>query len=203
MPTSTFFNLPREKRDKLLAAIKEELSRVPFEEVSINKIVRSAGIARGSFYQYFHDKPDMLGYILSGFQEQLMGHIRDSLERSGGDVFRLFTDILDFSILFSQGDDALGLHRQLFTDRRIHAMLFQARDRIRTEMDLLPELRSRISTENLSLQSEEDFLDMVETLMAVTRDASFQIVSSTQSHGEVRRRYLNKLALLKRGYAKA
>ena len=54
MPTSTFFNLPPPKRERLLRAAVEEFSRKPFGEASINRIVQKAEISRGSFYQYFY-----------------------------------------------------------------------------------------------------------------------------------------------------
>ena len=56
MPTDTFYRLPQQKRDRLLAAIHGELSRVPVTELSVNRIVHEAGISRGSFYQYFRDR---------------------------------------------------------------------------------------------------------------------------------------------------
>jgi hypothetical protein len=50
LPTQTFFNLPQEKKNKIMEAIKNEVARVPFEKVSTNKIVQDANISRGSFY---------------------------------------------------------------------------------------------------------------------------------------------------------
>ncbi len=64
MPTGTFFNLPPEKRGRIMDAATEEFSRVPFSQASINQIVKTAGISRGSFYQYFKDKEDLFRYLL-------------------------------------------------------------------------------------------------------------------------------------------
>jgi AcrR family transcriptional regulator len=71
MPTKTFFNLTEGKRKKLLKAIHSEFSRVPFGEVSINQIIKAAGIPSGSFYRYFADKQDMLQYLLADYREML------------------------------------------------------------------------------------------------------------------------------------
>ena len=49
MPSSTFFNLPAEKRERLLAAARAEFARAPYEDASVNRIIRAAGIPRGSF----------------------------------------------------------------------------------------------------------------------------------------------------------
>ena len=44
MPSATFYNLPEEKRERLLRAAREEFSRVPYESASVNRIIQSAGI---------------------------------------------------------------------------------------------------------------------------------------------------------------
>ena len=53
MPTNTFYNLPKEKQEKVLEAAKEEFFRAKDGNVLVKNIVISAGIPRGSFYQYF------------------------------------------------------------------------------------------------------------------------------------------------------
>ena len=60
MPTETFMKLSEEKKNKILVAAKKEFTRVPFEQTSIKNIVEDAEIARGSFYQYFESKEDLL-----------------------------------------------------------------------------------------------------------------------------------------------
>lgn len=49
MPTSTFYNLPPPKRNKLLRAAVAEFAQKPFDEVSINRIIQAAEIPRGAF----------------------------------------------------------------------------------------------------------------------------------------------------------
>ena len=60
MPKETFLKLPNEKKEKIIKAAQKEFERVPIEEVSIKNIVENAEIARGSFYQYFESKEDLL-----------------------------------------------------------------------------------------------------------------------------------------------
>ena len=60
MPKETFVKLPEEKKDKIIKEAKKEFARVPFEQTSIKNIVEDADIARGSFYQYFESKEDLL-----------------------------------------------------------------------------------------------------------------------------------------------
>ncbi|MDP4159989.1 MAG: TetR/AcrR family transcriptional regulator [Bacillota bacterium] len=64
MPKDTFYNLSDEKKKRIFDAAVKEFSTRPFSEASLNKIVKSAGIPWGSFYQYFNDKEDIYLYML-------------------------------------------------------------------------------------------------------------------------------------------
>lgn len=60
----------------------------PFNEASINQIIKEAGIPRGSFYMYFQDKEDLFRYLLKGYVDQLFMLLEEFLLRNGGDIFR-------------------------------------------------------------------------------------------------------------------
>ncbi len=64
MPTETFFNLPEEKRARILTLAIDEFAENDYASASISRLVASAGIAKGSFYQYFADKQDLYLYLL-------------------------------------------------------------------------------------------------------------------------------------------
>ena len=63
MPKPTFFNLPEEKRQQIVDVAIDEFAENDYADVSISRIVARAGIAKGSFYQYFDDKEDLYGYL--------------------------------------------------------------------------------------------------------------------------------------------
>ena len=44
MPSSTFLNLPAEKQEKLLEAATREFSHRPFNEASINQIIKELSL---------------------------------------------------------------------------------------------------------------------------------------------------------------
>jgi TetR/AcrR family transcriptional regulator len=64
VPKATFFNLPEEKRRRLIDLAVEEFAAHDYRVASISRIVARAGIAKGSFYQYFEDKHDLFLYLL-------------------------------------------------------------------------------------------------------------------------------------------
>lgn len=72
MPKDTFYNLPDEKRKYIVDLAIAEFAENAYDAASISKIVRKAGIAKGSFYQYFEDKKDLYRYlVLLGTEEKL------------------------------------------------------------------------------------------------------------------------------------
>lgn len=103
MPTSTFFRLPEEKRARLIEACWGEVSRVRFTELSINRIITAARIPRGSFYQYFSDKEDLIRYLLEDMRGYFISMLRGVLNESGGDLFALPLMTYD-RFLSRQGD---------------------------------------------------------------------------------------------------
>ena len=95
MSTETFLRLPEEKRNRILDAAWEEFTRVRYTEVSINQIISKARIPRGSFYQYFRDKEDLLGYLLSSIRDQVADLFVGLLREAEGDLFRIHLMVYD------------------------------------------------------------------------------------------------------------
>jgi AcrR family transcriptional regulator len=65
MPKETFFNLPAEKRQRIIDLALAEFAQNDYDTASISRIVAQAGIAKGSFYQYFENKADLYNYLLT------------------------------------------------------------------------------------------------------------------------------------------
>lgn len=89
MPSATFFRLPEEKRMRLVEAAWNEFSQVRFGNVSINRIIQTAHIPRGSFYQYFEDKSDLFDYLLEDVREQFKQVLAEILTEERGSLYRL------------------------------------------------------------------------------------------------------------------
>lgn len=95
MCTETFLRLPEEKRRRFLDAAWEEFTAARFTDVSINQIVRRAGIPRGSFYQYFAGKDDLFAYLLEEVRAHVQEEYRRVLKANGGDIFQAQLDCFD------------------------------------------------------------------------------------------------------------
>lgn len=202
MPTDTFHNLPEDKRNRLISAIKAELSRVPFSEVSINKIIHAAGISRGSFYQYFADKTDMLEYILLDYQKLMCVRIIDSLHASGGDVFRLCMDMLNHTIEFGTGEETVGFCKNLFTDLKINSVVYEQLFSKQKKDKFPEEIRENLNLEMLDLRNENDLENMMEILFSISKDAIVEVFTTIPDCERIKQKYADKIMLLKRGFLK-
>jgi AcrR family transcriptional regulator len=91
MPKQTFLNLPQEKRETVMNAAVEEFAEYGLENASTNRIVKTSGIAKGSFYQYFEDKQDVFMYLLSEIERRKMDFFKDRHPPSNNmDTFQYF-----------------------------------------------------------------------------------------------------------------
>lgn len=103
MPKKTFLNLPNEKRERIENAAIEEFATYTFRDASINRIISSVGIAKGSFYQYFNDKKDLYKHIvdLSGMLK--MSYLTSKLsEMQGAEFFDILEALYITGIEFSK-----------------------------------------------------------------------------------------------------
>ena len=196
MPSDTFFRLPEEKREKLIAAAREEFAHTPYEAVSINRIIRQAKIPRGSFYMYFEGKEALFRYVLTLYIEQISETVVAELEHRKGDIFSVAVSFYDKARnhRFEGGNKAL--YQQLLETIRINAKL-------RPEQ-IFPECRgalermiAAVDASNLNVQGEDDLFCMLYLLVPVTIGA----ICSDRPEFD-RERFLNLLSILRRGLEK-
>lgn len=124
MPTNTFFNLPKEKRRRIIDAAINEFADVGYSQTRINEIVRKASIPKGSFYQYFEDKKDLFKYIVDLIYEkkmELLSNVMHSFENTN--VFEILKVMVDSAIKmaednpkFSQISDSLIANPDLLNE---------------------------------------------------------------------------------------
>ena len=197
MPSTTFFHLPEEKRQRLLGAARAEFVRVPYEEASINRIIREAGIPRGSFYMYFTDKEDLFRYLMETYGELLIQRMGERLDWNRGDLFAASLALFDHV----QANWHSGEFREMAAILR--------RNRQRMPALLLPQsgleavldrLRDRIDLSRLDLRTESDLADIFRLLIAAAAGAVVSM-GKEGSPEQVRARLVRMLDLLRRGAA--
>lgn len=80
MPTQTFFNLSKEKRNRIIEVALNEFAYKPYEKVNVTDIIEKSNIARGSFYQYFKGLDDLYNYLIDHGSEIKQRYVNKHLE---------------------------------------------------------------------------------------------------------------------------
>jgi len=94
MPKQTFYNLEKDKKDRLIEACFEEFSLYTFTDASINRIIKNADISRGSFYQYFENKEDCYMEVLSMIAQEKYLLFKDIVQMESHSVFDDYLNML-------------------------------------------------------------------------------------------------------------
>lgn len=95
MPKSTFYNLPKEKQEKVLVAAKKEFFRADDGDILIKNIVADAKIPRGSFYQYFESKEDLIEYLIKNHLKNTEDNFCIMIDRNCGDILAAFEEMFN------------------------------------------------------------------------------------------------------------
>lgn len=197
MPSTTFFHLPEEKRQRLLAAARAEFVRVPYGEASINRIIREAGIPRGSFYMYFTDKEDLFRYLMETYGELLIQRMGERLEWNRGDLFAASLALFDHVQANWHSGEFREMAAILRRNRQLQPGLVLNRQ---GPCAVLDRLRGQIDLSRLDLQTDTDLPDLFHLLIAAAVGAVVSM-GKEGSPEQVRARLVRMLDLLRRGAA--
>ena len=198
MPTNTFFNLPAEKKHKILKAANKEFARVPLEQASIKNIVEDAEIARGSFYQYFENKQDLFEYIMTSKTGDMEKNLIEMIEQENGNIINIFINIYDHLIEVGKIRRNNKLFRQIFENIKTsdNLMLTRKEEMNKKLEKILQDLYSK-NKDILNIKNEEEFKLVIEILSAITRR---RIVASLKykNSAEAREDFLKEIEYIKR-----
>lgn len=99
MPTSLFLELNPEKQQKIFTAGVSEFAQYGYENSSTNRIVKKAGISKGSLFKYFPRKEDFYFYILDQVTSELISSLEEKENTLSTDLFQRITEysVLEFS----------------------------------------------------------------------------------------------------------
>ena len=87
MPKPLFFHISDEKQNKFLNAAIDEFTSKTFEQVSVNTIIKKAGISRGSFYTYFDNLDELFNYIFQSIREERLAYAKNLAANFNGNFF--------------------------------------------------------------------------------------------------------------------
>lgn len=200
MIKKTFYNLPEEKRQRIISAVMNEFSSSATEKVSINRIIKAANISRGSFYQYFDDKVDLVEVLVKTFADISVKGGRKALEYSNGDIFYTYEKLFDIIADFGRDKKQKMILKNLMKNLRANDDLISEYLINRFE-GLAPfrEFSNRFNRDNLKYKSDEDVKCLSQILTQVLKNAIFDVFVMGMDCEKVRKNYLRKLEIIKSG----
>lgn len=168
MPKPLFFNISDDKRERFLNAARAEFTHKAFMEVSVNTIVKRAGISRGSFYTYFDNLDACFTYIIKDLRDKRIQYAMTLLESCDNNFFTLIRKVFayDYDAFRESGKYSL-FKNYIYYLQSSKAGNFKENMII----DLINNLKRKginlIDTLNIkSLNiNEEEFLDLIEVVL--------------------------------------
>ncbi len=203
MPSETFFRLPQSKQERIVEAIKNEISQSAFDSFSIGPIIRQCGISRGSFYQYFQNKEDIYLYLISDYQSHILEHGRESIRKNGGNFFATFDDTFRFAVRMLCYKDSKAFRHNLFCNTRLYEMLWRRDKFFKEDREKLERLNEVINTDLLRVDSIEELGVLMDICLVTAMKDAAGIFMADDSEQTVLSHFLPKLELLKKKYQKA
>ena len=173
MPKSTFYNLNKDKKEKIKKAIRNEFSKNPLSKASISNIIEEAQIPRGSFYQYFEVKEDALKYILDEVAQKERKKIIDILNRNSGDIFKTSIESFDYILNKNINEKEIQFLKNVVQEIKEENIDFQLP--IRSNFKSTVE-KWNINTESLNIKSEEDLKYILRILFIVTKTQIMDVI---------------------------
>ena len=197
MPTDTFFGLPEEKRQKIINAARREFAEKTFDLTSIKNIAEDAEISRGSFYQYFESKEDLLEYIIKEHQNSRKKEMNKMIKKANGDIFEMCILLYDEMLAEKEMDKEMKEFSRIF-----HNIMQSKEKQILEKNTLTGEIfEESIKKEKLRINSQEDMLIIVKILLDITFKS---VIDSKRELNQknARKIFLKKLEFLKNGVVK-
>ena len=92
MPTKTFYRLRDEKQDAILRAAVHEFVKNGFTRAKTSDIAESAGISKGSVFQYFENKKELFIHCAKWGLEVFMKKLDEQMNIGDMDIYEYFQD---------------------------------------------------------------------------------------------------------------
>ena len=197
MPTKTFFNLPKEKRIRILKAGKKEFSRVPFDKAIIANIAKDADIPRGSFYQYFSSLEDLFTYILEYMYGINKKKFNQYLEENNNDIYKALKE------RFANEIDKLSKEEnRQFRINTLQILLQENKEYSKDFIDSIIEKKSTLDIEFFpdEIQKKNNFSKALDLIKMVGDNCVERYLMSEVSEEEIKNDYNNYIDFIQTSF---
>jgi len=194
MPTKAFYNLEQNKQKQLLDAAKHEFSENYYEDASINKIIKTINMPRGSFYLYFENKEDLYLYILELYLKEFKIVLLTLLEQNNNDIFKSFICLYDHIVNIKTIEK--NLVDKIFINMNSKRFEYAIPKLLKKEVD--GSIFNFIKLKD-SLMNEDDINVVMSILMPILFINVSTVLSEPNNKDLVREFYIKQINIIKKG----
>jgi AcrR family transcriptional regulator len=199
MVKQTFLNLSVEKQEKILTSAKKEFARASLKDASVANIIKSAGIPRGSFYQYFNDLEDIFYYILENHSKEIKQRITANLVHYKGDIIKAFADLYQYILNKINDKENEFYFKNIFLnmDYKVEKMFLPNLE------DNLNEIIQLVDISSLKIDSRLQLIYVIEIIEALMMRNLIQVYQRNVSKEKNIEIFIKELLLIKDGIYKS
>lgn len=176
----------------------KEIDGKSYDKISINQIVKSAGISRGSFYQYFDDKWDIFSVALQGFADELNQICINSLIENDGDIFMTGEIIFDYVVNTSKSKMYSPAFKTIFSYASTNLDFFSSEDHCNNH--LLNKIKNLINREMFNINTMDDIDCIFDVVTTILSRQWFEIFVLEKNREEVKKHMVNMFLQVKNGF---
>ncbi|WP_188457012.1 TetR/AcrR family transcriptional regulator [Virgibacillus oceani] len=203
MPKQTFFNLPEEKKQTLIEAAKKEFSRVSLYKASISNIIKTSGIPRGSFYQYFDNKEDVFFFLLNEHAKERQKKFLFLLKETDGDIFETVTILYKSMLKKSQNQENRDFFRNAFLNMNYKIENIYTKELDKSHINKqFKKISHLINTSKLNINNDNELFHAIKIIMAVTFHNLVQSYAKEIAYDDAVEYFTLEMNLLKKGLYK-
>lgn len=203
MPKQTFFNLPEDKRSKLIESAEIEFTRVPLFQASIANIIKMAGISRGSFYQYFEDKDDLYSYLLEGKLKKAKLYFISLLEKHQGDLIEALMEMYYYLLITLSDEQEKNFlkNAMLYTTYRVESSFTSVLETY-LENQEFKNVGGLINRQCLNISEDHELLHIFKIVLALAFHNLIEKTVNGLSDDEAMESFKLRMNLIKQGIYK-
>ena len=193
----TFYNLPAEKREKIIDVTRKEFRKGNKQKITINSVIKKAGISRGSFYQYFDDKLDLVELVTDDMITKAVEFIRDELLLNGGDIFEIPLKIFD--VMNAERSDYTALIAIAENENQNSALIADYLRYRAHKPDFYEKFDKYIDKSRLSVTDDEDIKCIIFMMFDAIKAAISNLYRGSTTVEQERSRLCRKMEIIKSG----
>lgn len=197
MPTTTFFNLSKEKQETIFRAAMNEFSRVSYHDASINQIIMNAGISRGSFYMYFTDKADLYHYLVQTHQKKLEQRFITVLNEHQGDLIDTYLALFQMVITKMQVDAKRSFFEKIILN--VNFRNDPVLNHHEQKAEMMERMLSLFDKQKLNITSDAELLEVIDLVHILFIHSLVKVLKGNVDVAIAKATYQRQLIILKEG----